>query len=153
MIHHTYYATPSASFNDGIRDAAHQALAVLCEEIHQDRRDKQVRRITEKYTQNLEDLQAWGRSQEIKIQELQDQNATQEAIIKELWEQLEKTGQEITQQEAMVEDEDDPQELPQAAPAPPLFPQSNLYELLMQDFVENPAVRVEAQGSSLSAQE
>jgi hypothetical protein len=34
--------------------------------------------------QKLEDLQAWGRSQEMKIQELQDQNATQEAIIKEL---------------------------------------------------------------------
>jgi DNA repair ATPase RecN len=57
---------------------------VLCEEIHKDRRDKQVRRITEKYTQKLEDLQAWGRSQEIKIQELQDQNVTQEAITKEL---------------------------------------------------------------------
>jgi hypothetical protein len=33
VIHHTYYAALSASFNDGIRDAAHQALAVLCEEI------------------------------------------------------------------------------------------------------------------------
>jgi DNA repair ATPase RecN len=52
----------------------HQALAVLCEEIRHDRRDKQVKRLTKKYTQNLEDLQAWGRSQEMKIQELQDQN-------------------------------------------------------------------------------
>jgi hypothetical protein len=95
MIHHTYYATLSASFNDGIRDAAHQALATLCEKIHQDRRDKQVRTITEKYTQKLEDLQAWGRFQEMKIQELQDQNATQEAIIKERREQLKKTGQEV----------------------------------------------------------
>jgi hypothetical protein len=58
VIHHTYYAAPSASFNDGIRDAAHHALAVLCDKIHQDRYDKQVRRITEKYTQKLEDLQA-----------------------------------------------------------------------------------------------
>jgi DNA integrity scanning protein DisA with diadenylate cyclase activity len=67
-----------------IRDAAHQALTTLCEEIHQDHRDKQVRRITEKYTQKHEDLQAWGRSQEMKIQELHDQNATQDAIIIEL---------------------------------------------------------------------
>jgi hypothetical protein len=84
MIHHTYCATLSASFNDGIRDAAHHALAALCKKIHQYHRDKHVRGITEKYTQKLEDLQAWGRSQEMKIQELQDQNATQEAIIKEL---------------------------------------------------------------------
>jgi hypothetical protein len=76
MIRHTYYATLSATFNDKIRDATHQALVELCEEIHQDHRDKQVRRITKK--------QAWGRYQEIKIQELQDQNATQEVIMKEL---------------------------------------------------------------------
>jgi hypothetical protein len=47
-------------------------------------KSKQVRRITEKYTQKFEHLQAWGRSQEMKIQELQDQNATQKVIIKEL---------------------------------------------------------------------
>jgi DNA integrity scanning protein DisA with diadenylate cyclase activity len=70
--------------NDGIKDAAHQALATLCDEICQDRHGKQVRRITEKYTQKFEHLQAWGRSQEMKIQELQDQNATQKVIIKEL---------------------------------------------------------------------
>jgi hypothetical protein len=109
VIHHAYYATPSASFNDGIRDAAHQALTALCEEIRQDRHDKQVRRITEKYTQKLEDLQTWGRSQEMKIQELQDQNATHEAIIKELREQLEKTAQEVPEQEPMMEAEEDRQ--------------------------------------------
>jgi succinylarginine dihydrolase len=95
VICHTYYDTLSAMFNDEIQDAAHQALAVLCEEIHQDDCEKQVRRITEKYTQKLEDLQEWGRSQEMKIQELQDRNATQEAIIKELREKLEKTSQEV----------------------------------------------------------
>jgi hypothetical protein len=58
VICHTYYATPSATFNDGIRDPAHQALIALCEEIHQDHHDKQVGRITKKYTQKLEDLQA-----------------------------------------------------------------------------------------------
>jgi hypothetical protein len=57
VIHHTYYDGPSVSFNNGIQDAAHQGLAALCEEIDKDRRDKQVRRITEKYTQKLEDLQ------------------------------------------------------------------------------------------------
>jgi hypothetical protein len=102
MICHTYYDVLSASFNDRIWDAAHQALAALCEEIRQDRHDKQVRRITEKYTQKHEDLQAWGRFQEMKIQELQDQNATQEIIIKELQEQLEKTGQEVPRQERMI---------------------------------------------------
>jgi chromosome segregation ATPase len=132
VIHHTYYAALNALFNDGIRDAVHQALAALCVEIRQDRRDKQVRRITEKYTQNLEDLQAWGRSQEMKSQELQDQNATQEAIIKELREQLEKTGQEVPEQEPMMEAEENQQELPQATPALPVFPQPNLYEQLMK---------------------
>jgi peptidoglycan hydrolase CwlO-like protein len=117
---------------------------VLCEEICQDRRDKQVRRITEKYIQKLEHLQAWGRSQEMMIQELQDQNATQEAIIKELWVQLEKTGQEVPKQEPMMEVEEDPQELAQAAPAPLVFPQQNLYEQLMQDITENPPTRVES---------
>jgi hypothetical protein len=72
VICHTYYAAPSASLNEGIQDAAHQAIMVLCEEIRQECRDKQVRRITEKYTQKHEDLQAWGRSQEMKILELRD---------------------------------------------------------------------------------
>jgi hypothetical protein len=40
VIFHTYYAAPSASFNDRIRDAAHHDLTVLCKEIRQDRRDK-----------------------------------------------------------------------------------------------------------------
>jgi hypothetical protein len=53
----------------------------------------------------------------------------------------------------MMEAEEVPQELPQAEPAPPVFPQPNLYEQLMQDITENPPVRVESQGSSLSTQE
>jgi uncharacterized coiled-coil protein SlyX len=44
----------------------------------------------------------------MKIQELQDQIATQEAIINELREQLEKTGQEVPEQEPMMEAEEDP---------------------------------------------
>ena len=84
VIRQTYYATSSATFNDGIQDAAHQALGAVCEEIRQDRHDKQVRRINEKSTQRIEDLQTWGRAQERKIQELQVLNATQEAIIIDL---------------------------------------------------------------------
>jgi hypothetical protein len=53
VIHHTYYAALSASFNQGIQNAAHQALVALCEEIRQESREKQVGRITEKYTQKL----------------------------------------------------------------------------------------------------
>jgi hypothetical protein len=52
-----------------------------------------------------------------------------------------------------MEAKEDPQELTQAAPAPPVFPQPNLYEQLMQDIIENSLVRVESQGSSLSTQE
>jgi hypothetical protein len=48
----------------------------------------------------------------MKIQELQDQNATQQAIIKELWEQLEKTAQEVPEQEPTMKAKEDPQELP-----------------------------------------
>jgi hypothetical protein len=44
----------------------------------------------------------------------------------------------------MMEAEEDPQELPQAMPAPPTFPQPNHYEQLMQDIAENPLVRVES---------
>jgi hypothetical protein len=52
-----------------------------------------------------------------------------------------------------MEAEEDSQELPQAMPALPIFPQSNLYEQLMQDITENPPARVESKVSSLSAQE
>jgi hypothetical protein len=73
--------------------------------------------------------------------------------MKELREHLEKTSQEIPEQEPMMEVEEGPQELPHADPAPPLFPEPNLYEQLMQVFTENPMVRVESQGSSVSTQE
>jgi nitrogenase subunit NifH len=89
----------------------------------------------------------------MKIQKLQDQNATQEAIIKELQEQLQKIGKDVPEQEPMLEAEEDPHELPEAALAPPVFPQPNLYEQLMQDITRNPPARVESQVSSMSAQE
>jgi hypothetical protein len=52
-----------------------------------------------------------------------------------------------------MEAEEDLEELPQVAPAPPVFPQPNLNEQLMQDIAENPPVRVESQGTSPFAQE
>jgi hypothetical protein len=51
----------------------------------------------------------------------------------------------------MMEAEEGPQELLQAAPAPLVFPQPNLYEQLMQDIAENSPMRVESHRSSLSA--
>jgi hypothetical protein len=65
---------------------------------------------------------------------------------------IEEVPEQEPEQEPILEVEEDLQELPQAAPAPPVFPQPNLYEQLMQDIAENPPVRVESQGSSLSAQ-
>jgi hypothetical protein len=53
----------------------------------------------------------------------------------------------------MMEAEEDPQELPQAAPAPLVFNQPTLYEQLLEDITENTPARFESQGSSLSAQE
>jgi hypothetical protein len=84
VIHQIYHAIPSATFNDRIKYAAHQALIALCEEIRQNLHDKQDRRKEDKYIQKIEDLQAWDRAHERKIQDLQALNATQEAIIKDL---------------------------------------------------------------------
>jgi hypothetical protein len=46
-----------------------------------------------------------------------------------------------------MEFKEDPQELPQAVPAPPVLPQPNLYEHLMQGITENSLARVESHGS------
>jgi hypothetical protein len=61
--------------------------------------------------------------------------------------------EEVTEQEPILEVEEDSQEVPQVVQAPSVFPQPNLYEQLMQDIAENPSARVESQGSSLSAHE
>jgi hypothetical protein len=60
--------------------------------------------------------------------------------------------EEVPEQELILEVKEDPQELPQAMPTPPIFPQPNLYKQLMQDIAEDPLARVESQGSSLFAQ-
>jgi hypothetical protein len=65
-IRYINHATPSAIFNDKIQDAAQQTLTALCKAIHQDLHDKKVKRREEKYTQTIEDLQAWDRVQEKK---------------------------------------------------------------------------------------
>jgi hypothetical protein len=53
----------------------------------------------------------------------------------------------------MLEAEADSQEVPQVVPAPPDFSQPSLYEQLMQEIAEDPPVRDESQGSSLSTKE
>jgi hypothetical protein len=54
-----------------------------------------------------------------------------------------------------MEAEDDPQELPQVAVAPPFFPHRNLYMQLMQDITKDPPppVREESHDSSPTMQE
>jgi hypothetical protein len=66
---------------------------------------------------------------------------------------IEQVPEQEPEQEPVLEVEEDPWELSQAAPAPPVFPQLNLYEQLMQDITENPPERVESQGCSLSTKE
>jgi hypothetical protein len=48
-----------------------------------------------KYVQKIEDLQAWERVQEWKIQALQDLSFTQKGTIWSLWGQLWKIGEDV----------------------------------------------------------
>jgi hypothetical protein len=48
-----------------------------------------------KYVQKIDDLQAWGRVQERKIQALQDLSFTQKGIIRSLRGQLRKIGEDV----------------------------------------------------------
>jgi hypothetical protein len=66
---------------------------------------------------------------------------------------IEEVPEQEPEHKPILEVEEDPQELPQVVPASPIFPQLNLYEQLMQDITENPPMRIESQGSSLSTQE
>jgi hypothetical protein len=67
VVQHTYYTAPHATLDAGAQDAAHQALIAFCQEL----RDLDSQRLSEKdkaYMQKIEDLQAWERVQERKIQ-------------------------------------------------------------------------------------
>jgi hypothetical protein len=89
VIRHTYHAAPQATL-----DAAHQALIAFCQEL----RDHDNQHLNEKekgYVQKIEDLQAWERVQEWKIQALQALSFAQKGIIWSLWGRLQKHGEDV----------------------------------------------------------
>jgi hypothetical protein len=71
VIRHTYPVTPQATRDARVQDAAHQALIFFCQEL-QDLDNQRLYKMERKYVQKIEDLQAWERVQERKIQALQD---------------------------------------------------------------------------------
>jgi hypothetical protein len=94
VVQHTFYTAPQTTLDAGVQDAAHQALIAFCQEL----RDLDNQRLSEmerKYVQKLEDLQAWERVQERKIQALQDLSITQKGIIWSLRGQLQKIGEDV----------------------------------------------------------
>jgi hypothetical protein len=83
VVRHTFYAAPQTTLDAGVQDAAHQALTAFCHELQ----DLDNQRLSEKdkaYMQKIEDLQAWERVQERKIQALQALSFTQKGIIQSL---------------------------------------------------------------------
>jgi hypothetical protein len=86
-----YYAAPQITLDVGVQDAAHQALTALCQELWD--LDSQWLSEKEEYVQKIEDLQAWERVQERKIQALQALSSAQKAIIRSLRGQLRKIGE------------------------------------------------------------
>jgi hypothetical protein len=101
VIRHTYHAAPQATLDTGVQDIAHQALTAFCQELW----DIDNQRLSEKekqYVQEIEDLQAWGRVQERKIQSLHALSSAQKAIIRSLRGQLQKLGEDVD------DDQDDP---------------------------------------------
>jgi hypothetical protein len=83
VIRHMYHAAPQATLNDGVQDAAHQALIAFCQELWD--LDNQCLSEKEEYIQKIEDLQTWERVQEQKIQALQALSFAQKGIIRSLW--------------------------------------------------------------------
>jgi hypothetical protein len=80
MVRHTFYAAPQTTLDAEVHDAAHQALIAFCQEL----RDLDSQCLSEKekkYVQKIEDLQAWERVHERKIQALQDLSYAQKGII------------------------------------------------------------------------
>jgi hypothetical protein len=57
---------------------------------------------------------------------------------------IEEVPEQEPEQEPILEVAEDPYILPQAMLPPPVFPQPNLYQKLMQDFTENPPMRLES---------
>jgi GTPase involved in cell partitioning and DNA repair len=93
IVRHTYYAAPQATLDAGVQDAAYQALTTLCQEL-QDLDSQQLSEMEKVYVQKIDDLQAWERVQERKIQVLQALSSAQKAI-QSLRVQLRKIGEDV----------------------------------------------------------
>jgi hypothetical protein len=71
VVQHTFYAAPQTTLDARVQDAAHQVLIAFCQELR-DLDNQKLSEMERKYVQKIEDLQAWERVQERKIQALQD---------------------------------------------------------------------------------
>jgi hypothetical protein len=101
VVRHTFYAAPQTTLDARVQDVAHQALIALCQEL-QDLDSQWLSEKEKKYVQKIEYLQAWERVQEWKIQALQYLSFAQKGIIRSLWGQLQKLGEDVD------DDQDDP---------------------------------------------
>jgi hypothetical protein len=94
VVWHTFYGAPQTTLDARIQDATHQALIAFCQELW-DLDNHQLSEMERMYVQKIEDLQAWQRAQEWKIQALQDLSFTQKGIIRSLRGQLWKIGEDV----------------------------------------------------------
>jgi hypothetical protein len=107
VVWHTFYVAPQATLDAGVQDVAHQALMAFCQEL----RDLDSQWLSEKekeYVQKIEDLQAWERVHEWKIQSLQALSFAQKGIIQSLRGQLWNIGEDVDdeQDELTLDDYD-----------------------------------------------
>jgi hypothetical protein len=101
VVRHTFYAAPQTTLDAGVQDAAHQALIAFCQELR-DLDSQWLSEMEKKCVQKIEDLEAWERVRERKIQALQDLSFDHKGIIRSLWRQLQKLGEDVD------DDQDDP---------------------------------------------
>jgi hypothetical protein len=83
VVRHTFYAAPQTTLHAGVQDTAHETLIAFCQEL-QDLNSQWLSEMEKKYVKKIEDLQAWERVQERKIQALQDLSFSQKGIIRSL---------------------------------------------------------------------
>jgi hypothetical protein len=79
-LHYHFIPAPKTTLDVGVQEAAHQSLIVFCQELR-DLNCQWLSEMEKKYVQKIEDLQAWERVQERKIQALQDLSYAQKGII------------------------------------------------------------------------
>jgi hypothetical protein len=94
VVRHTFYAAPQTTLDAGVQDVAHQALIAFCQEL-QDLYNQWLSEMERKYVQKIEDLQAWERVHEWKIQALQDLSFAQKGIILSFRGRLRKIGEDV----------------------------------------------------------